>query len=109
MSATQQSMIFDQAEGERRKVAGMNLAANHRSGLLAHIRGEMVLIARVRPDGCCTSDDVHEWLRIWDYPEGCIGNGMGSMFLSSDWEPVGTVKSKRPSAHARRITVWRLK
>jgi len=40
---------------------------------------------------------------------GDLGNAAGSIFAGKRWKFTGDrVKSRRPSAHAREIKVWRL-
>lgn len=107
--AVQQELEFA-AEGERRKQAGMQQAADNKASLLAHARRVARRIAESRPDRCVTMDDVQEALRAEGISDRALGNAAGSVLRTSGgWEWTGRrVKSCRPHSHRNELKVWRL-
>ena len=115
------------AEGERRKKAGMALAAASKEHLLARARELAFDIARgveTRADGkrhdegLCTADDVAAaWERDNDQREKgglprvpWIGNAAGSLFTDGNWEWTGErINSVRPHAKTNELKLWRRK
>lgn len=54
-----------------------------------------------------TIDDVHDHYKL---PEWITPKMFGAVFKDGDkWEAVGYVKSRRPIAHKRPVTIWRYK
>lgn len=99
-------LVFNLAEGERRKREGMGRAAENRFHVLRLARAYAKAIAQEK--GTVTVDDVY--LRLSDWPRSVLGNAAGSIFKSKEWEWTGRfVKSKRASNHARMIREWKLK
>jgi len=100
------SDLFDGMEGFRRKRDGKEAVSLHNRAWLDWMRGEAWAIARER--GTVTSDDLQ---RICDahnrYP--AHPNAMGAVFHSEEWTQTGWTTSRRPSAHARTIRVWKIK
>lgn len=121
----------DRREGERRKQAGMALAATSNEHLLARAREYAFDIARglepradgkLSSEGLCTADDVSgAWERDNDRREQqglprvpWIGNAAGHIFQERDgeerlWEQVGMVKSCRAHAHNNLLRLWKRK
>ena len=99
--------LFDAAEAQRRKDAGMTKAADARHQLLTHAQA----IARRIADnlGNVTSDDVASVMQQRGLRYEDLGNAAGSVFRT-DFEWTGkVVASVRVSTHGRMIKVWRLK
>lgn len=99
------------AHGERRKLAGMALAASplSRAVLIVRTKVAMVRALLTSPDGTATSDDTVEELGA-EFADG--GKWRGGVFsdLSSAgiMEGIGYRLSVRPSRHRAPIAVWRL-
>lgn len=101
--------LFDAAEGERRKEAGRQQAADNKPSLLELARRLATDVARSRSDRRVSMDDVQEALVAHGISERALGNAAGSVFRGNQWEWTGErVKSRRPHAHANEIKVWRL-
>ena len=100
-----QAGLFDAAQGERNRLAGMQRAAEGRDGWLAYARSVAVRIAREW--GCVSSDDL--WAAGITPPPNTSSNIFGSVFAGdSRFVFMGYVKSQRPSAHRNLLRVWRL-
>lgn len=115
-------------EGERRKAAGMQRAAETKDSLVAHARGLALAVAQgalphadgeLRADGLCTMDDVRvAWIAENADREASgmppvpleLGNAAGSVFaLRHMWRFTGQrIKSTRPESHANELKVWQL-
>ncbi len=104
-----QSDFFDPDEGERRKKAGKELAAEKHAYVLSVAQRIVVAVARSRAMRQATADDAQAALRDAGYNSGDLGNAAGSIFRGALWERVGYTKSRRPSNHARVIGIWRLR
>lgn len=105
-----QTNLIDFIESKRLKEQGMAQAAENRSELLAIARDCAIWYARYLGHGTCTADDVAQAMHSRGYNYSDLGNAAGSIFKGADWNFTGTyVKSKKVSAHARDIKVWRLK
>jgi hypothetical protein len=99
--------LFDAAEAQRRKTAGMELSAAAKSGLLAEAQHCAVELARRQ--SLVTSDDVAAEMSRLGKNYDLLGNAAGSVFRGA-FEWTGSVKaSVRASTHGRMIKVWRLK
>lgn len=99
--------LFDAAEAERRKLAGMELAASAKPELLAEAQRCAVELAR--RNCCVTSDDVAAEMSRMGRNYDLLGNAAGSVFRGA-FEWTGGVKaSVRTSTHGRMIKIWRLK
>jgi hypothetical protein len=99
--------LFDAAEAERRKEAGMARAAAARPALLAIARDVARHLAVVR--GAVTSDDVAYHMTELGHHYDDLGNAAGSVFRGG-FEWTGEVRtSERASTHGRVIRVWRIK
>ena len=99
--------LFDAAEAQRRKDAGMTKAADARHQLLTHAQA---IARRISLDfGNVTSDDVASVMELCNLRYEDLGNAAGSVFRT-DFEWTGkVVASLRVSTHGRMIKVWRLK
>ena len=99
--------LFDAAEAQRRKNAGMTKAADARHQLLAAAQDFAHRIAVSK--GSVTADDVaFRMAQVgMDYAE--LGNAAGSVFRGKFKWTGQVVPSERASTHGRAIKVWRLK
>ena len=101
--------LLDFMRGNVLKSEGMESAAVNKAELLEKARDIAERTAQKRSDQCCTSDDVAMWMQYLGYRYSDLGNAAGSIFAGKKWRFTGhRVKSRRPSAHAREIKVWRL-
>lgn len=99
--------LFDHAEAERRKQAGMAQAAAARADLLRQAQEIAVQVAAVQ--GEVTSDDVALRMEQVGLDYEALGNAAGSVFRGR-FEWTGRVtQSCRVSTHGRVIRVWRVK
>lgn len=99
--------LFDAAEADRRKEAGMAKAASARPELLGVAQGIALSLA---VDGSCVSmDDVAAAMAAQGYDFTLLGNAAGSVFKAAGWVACGFTRSVRPSTHGRTIRTWRLK
>ena len=101
--------IFNLQEGERLKEEGMAEAKAARKEIYL----KAVQIAKDFASGnmerVCTIDDVQNVLISQGYNPKQLGPAAGSVFRGKCWEEIGHKNSARPSNHAARISVWRLK
>ena len=98
--------LFDLDQGRRLREDGKEAASIRNGKWLSTMRHKARQIATER--GTVTSDDIQDFcerLRFWPTHH----NAMGAVFKRDEWEAVGWIESRRPSAHARAIRVWRLK
>jgi hypothetical protein len=93
-------------EGERAKSPAIDLWAARRELLL---KGRRTLVAAALCHGTASADDVRA--RV-DLPPGvdpkCFGLVPGPLVRARVIEPVGVAQTRRPIAHARHVTVWKL-
>lgn len=92
--------LFD---GPALKERGLSAVTAGRAEWLRDARAMATFIAR--RDGRVTTDDLQERMEL---PEGAHHNLWGSVFHNAGFVHVGFERSRRPSAHARTIGVWRL-
>lgn len=107
-----QATIFDAIAAAKLRDEGMELAACKKGALLAFAREGIKRIAMARESREVTADDVQQFLVDNDLDEGCLGNAAGSVFRNPRkgppiWHEVRRTKSKRKTAHARSIAVWK--
>jgi hypothetical protein len=99
--------LFDAAESERRKDAGMALAAASREAILEVARERARFVAREH--GEVSMDDVAAALVVSGYDPADLGNAAGSVFRGSEWVWTGRfVRSSRVASHSNLLRVWRL-
>jgi len=95
-------------EGERRKDEALQLLEDHRAGVVRNARRAMTEL--VLENGSCTMDDVRDRIEV---PEGinpkCLGAVPSTLARQQIIERDGFVTTRRPEAHARPLSVWRLK
>lgn len=100
--------LFNAAESEAERIAGMGHAAESRKELLAIARSVALRLARY--GRAITADDVVEGLVDAGYDVHCLGNSAGSLFKGGEWKWTGEWrKSRRRHAHANLLRVWKLK
>lgn len=99
--------LFDYAESERRKVEGMELAANNRGGILTEAR---VIAKELATEGrAISADDVVAAMCERGYGIHALKNAAGSLFAGQDWQWTGQfVKSVRSHSHSNLLRLWRL-
>tara|TARA_Y100001963_G_scaffold50120_1_gene70214 strand:- start:14 stop:337 length:324 start_codon:yes stop_codon:yes gene_type:complete len=102
--------LLDFMTGNVLKSEGMEAAAADKTELLQIARDAADWVATYGNGyGTCTSDDVAMRMQMLGHKYGDLGNAAGSIFAKKKWRFTGDrVKSRRPSAHAREIKVWRL-
>ena len=95
--------------GQQLKFKGLDKASKHYAADLERCKILADLLIVQHPEGI-TTDDVREAFLTRHERPLKIGNAVGAIFRDSKkWESVKPVRSTRASAHARWITVWRLK
>lgn len=98
--------LFDAAESERRKEAGIAVAAEGREYLLEIARDRARLVARER--GEVTMDDVVAALVADGFDPAQLGNAAGAVFKGKEWAFTGRfVRSARVASHSNLLRVWR--
>jgi len=95
-------------EGQRRKAAAHQLLEDHRAGVVRNARRAMTKL--VLENGSCTMDDVRDRIEV---PEGinpkCLGAVPSTLARQQIIERDGFVTTRRPKAHARPVSLWRLR
>ena len=102
----EQKNLFDAAESEAAKEAGVKLASENRPNILTIARE---IARRISTDQGITADDVVRELVDQGYGVHCLGNAAGSLFRGGEWVSIGFRKSTRVHAHSNLLRVWRLK
>ena len=98
--------LFDAAESERLKEAGIAAAAEGREYLLEIARDRARLVARER--GEVTMDDVVAALVADGFDPAQLGNAAGAVFKGREWVFTGRfVRSARVASHSNLLRVWR--
>lgn len=98
--------LFDAAESERRKEAGIAAAAEGRDYLLEIARDRARLVARER--GEVTMDDVVAAMLEDGFNPADLGNAAGAVFKGKEWVFTGRfVRSARVASHSNLLRVWR--
>lgn len=96
------------AEGERLKLAAHALLSARREAVVRQARRALLTVLLQR--GECTIDDVRREVAV---PEGidpvCIGAVPGALALLRIIEHAGFAKTNRAAAHARPVSIWRLR
>ncbi len=98
--------LFDLAEAERHRDAGIGVAAENRSEILHRAKIIAREIALSRASRECDSDDVAR--RLTKGERKALGNAAGAIFRGDDWRFVRYKTCERINAHARTIRVWKL-
>jgi hypothetical protein len=100
------SNLFDWAESEDRKKAGMDVAANSGNENLDIARRVARRVAREN-NGYCDADKVGQILDD-EYHIKTLGPAAGSIFRGENWVFTGEfIPSTRKSNHGRVIRVWK--
>lgn len=99
--------LFDAAEAQRRKDAGMKKAADARGELLIEAQAIARRIASIW--GVVTADDVAMCMTLRGLRYEDLGNAAGSVFRNDFVWTEKVHSSIRVSTHGRTIKVWRLK
>lgn len=96
------------ADGERRRDDAHALLAKYREAYVRRCR--RVLLAALLERGTATMDDVRSVVTL---PDGidpvCVGPVPGELARAGIIERVGYVPSTRADAHARPLSLWRLR
>ncbi len=94
--------------GERCKLGVLSLLADRRA--LHVLRGRRALLSKLLERGTATADDVR---RAVPLPDGvtpkCFGAVPAELARAGIIERVGYVTTARAQAHARPVSVWRLR
>lgn len=94
-------------EGERLKRAALNLLTELRADIIAEARRAMLRV--LLDKGEATADDVRAVVTIPDEMNPKLFGAVPSELAAEGFiEAAGFVRSKRPKAHARPLTRWRL-
>jgi hypothetical protein len=100
--------LFDLAEGERRKEAGIEQASDMMSRRFLLQKARAIAWEIVIARGQVTADDVYREMDRRGYNPILLGNAAGAIFqekgfvFHGEWQ-----KSKRTTNHARMNRVWR--
>jgi hypothetical protein len=101
------ALTMNPKEGERRKLDALATLAAWRERLV--LAGRRALLRRLIDAGTATADDVREAVEI---PIGvdpvCLGAVPCELARAGIIERAGFTESRRPDAHARPVSVWRL-
>lgn len=97
-------------QGERCRDAGMGLAAGARPDRVTTGKAAFVRALLSAPDGTATIDDATADLSV-EFDDGGKWRGTvtRSLAVLGFIEPVGVVRSDRPSRHRGYVTRWRLR
>ncbi len=97
-----------QTEGEARKQEQLAMLRERRAVYVR--RGQRALLGRLLEGGNATADDVRQ---VVELPPGIdpklFGAVPGSLARGGIIERAGFVKTARPTAHARPVTLWQLR
>jgi hypothetical protein len=91
-------------EGIKRRDAGLERVSRGFGWWVAEARERAIKFARRHGDVC--SDDVHN---IYPLPEGAHPSLMGMVFRDNRFKRVAYTPSKRPTAHARIIRLYKVR
>ncbi len=95
------------ADGETRKLDAHALLEARREVYV--LRGRRALLAALLAGGDATADDVRDAVELPDAINPvCLGVVPGPLARAGIIERVGFAESRRPDAHARPVSVWRL-
>jgi len=95
------------ADGEARKLDAHALLETRREVYV--LRGRRALLRRVLDAPEATADDVRDAVELPDEINPvCLGVVPGPLARAGIIERVGFAESRRPDAHARPVSVWRL-
>jgi hypothetical protein len=95
------------ADGEARKLDAHALLEARREVYV--LRGRRALLARLLDAPEATADDVRDAVEMPDEINPvCLGVVPGLLARAGIIERVGFTESRRPDAHARPVSVWRL-
>lgn len=95
------------ADGQARKLDAHALLEARREVYV--LRGRRALLAALLDRGEATADDVRDAVELPDEINPvCLGVVPGLLAHAGIIERVGFAESRRPDAHARPISVWRL-
>lgn len=95
------------ADGEARKLDAHALLEARREVYV--LRGRRALLAALLARGEATADDVRDAVELPDEINPvCLGVVPGLLARAGIIERVGFAESRRPDAHARPVSVWRL-
>ncbi|HEX4149857.1 MAG TPA: hypothetical protein VHY20_12750 [Pirellulales bacterium] len=93
--------------GEQRKNAALDLLAACRE--LFMLRGRRALLLRLLDASIATADDVRDSIELPpDLAPVCLGAVPLALVRAGLIERAGFASTRRPAAHARPISVWRL-
>ena len=99
-----QTLEFHPAKADLAKTRGMTLAAENRADLLETAREVALWLGR--KGAAVTIDDVMKGIAVYNFEPHELGNAAGSVFVKSQWTPVGYTKSTRVSNHSRIVRLW---
>lgn len=95
------------ADGKARKLDAHALLEARREVYV--LRGRRALLAALLAGGDATADDVRDAVELPDEINPvCLGVVPGPLARAGIIERVGFAESRRPDAHARPVSVWRL-
>lgn len=95
------------ADGEARKLDAHALLEARRE--VCVLRGRRALLAALLAGGDATADDVRDAVDLpAEINPVCMGVVPGPLARAGLIERVGFTESRRPDAHARPVSVWRL-
>lgn len=86
---------------------GITLAAESRAHIVA--RAKYIAKAQALRHGETDADEVQSALQEEGFPVGAMGNAMGCVFKSPEWQAIGWRTSTRQGNHGRAIRIWGLR
>lgn len=98
--------LFDSVAATRLRDEGIAQAMDNKASLVKHVREWAKELGRRKT--FVTADDVQAEIVRRGISVRAMGNSMGGIFLTKDWEATGRyVKSKRAHSHGNLLTQWR--
>ncbi|MCZ2401409.1 MAG: hypothetical protein LC135_16345 [Phycisphaerae bacterium] len=102
-----QATMTPTADGESCKLDAHALPEARREVYV--LRGRRALLARLLDAAEATANDVRDVVEVRDEINPvCLGVVPGSLARAGIIERVGFAESRRPDAHARPVSIWRL-
>jgi hypothetical protein len=98
--------LFDAAEARRLQAQGIASVSSFPADEWVH-KARAWAVDHAHRTGEVTSDDVHQFCPL---PPGIHHNAMGAVFSGTQsLVACGMKKSERPSSHARRILIYKIR
>lgn len=96
---------------ERQKELGLEIVESNNRTFIETMRGVARMLANKK--GVISADDLREYYDNFRYAKQIPAprhlNAWGAVFKTSEWEPVGYMKSEQVSRKGGVIRLWKLK